>query len=65
MIAQEIGEWFGKVQGIARMEWLGAVYLKCPYFERAVNFGAGVVEMNSGERGKRSQPENASDNEKA
>src|SRR6266446_6369770 len=54
MIAQEIANALGRVAGIAKVEVAGGGYLNA-YFERAVFWG-GVIEENSGERGKRAQP---------
>ncbi len=62
MIAQEIANELGRVDGIAKVEVAGGGYLNA-YFERAVFWG-GVVEENSGERGKRAQPRDAEDTEK-
>src|SRR5258707_1991788 len=62
MIAQEIANGLGRVDGIAKVEVAGGGYLNA-YFERAVFWG-GVVEENSGERGKRAQRRDAEDTEK-
>ncbi len=62
MIAQEIANELGRVDGIAKVEVAGGGYLNA-YFERAVFWG-GVVEESSGERGKRAQPRDAEDTEK-
>ncbi len=62
MIAQEIANALGRVAGIAKVEVAGGGYLNA-YFERAVFWG-GVIEENSGERGKRAQRRDAEDTEK-
>src|SRR5258708_18236357 len=62
MIAQEIANGLGKVEGIAKVEVAGGGYLNA-YFERAVFWG-GVIEENSRERGKRAQRRDADDTEK-
>src|SRR5260370_12087547 len=62
MIAQEIANGLGKVEGIAKVEVAGGGYLN-EYFERAVFWG-GVIEENSRERGKRAQRRDADDTEK-
>src|SRR6266446_1210483 len=62
MIAQEIVNGLGRVEGIAKMEVAGGGYLNA-YFERAVFWG-GVIEENSGESGKRAQRRDAEDTEK-
>src|SRR5258706_1252248 len=62
MIAQEIANGLGRVDGIAKVEVAGGGYLNA-YFERAVFWG-GVVEENSGESGKRAQRRDAEDTEK-
>src|SRR5258706_1155877 len=62
MIAQEIANGLGRVDGIAKVEVAGGGYLNA-YFERGVFWG-GVIEENGGERGKRAQPRDAEDTEK-
>jgi arginyl-tRNA synthetase len=62
MIAQEIANGLGRVDGIAKVEVAGGGYLNA-YFERGVFWG-GVMEENSGERGKRAQRKDAADTEK-
>src|SRR5437660_6529256 len=62
MIAQEIANALGRVAGIAKVEVAGGGYLNA-YFGRAVIWG-GVIEENSGERGKRAQRRDAEDTEK-
>src|SRR6266404_4608706 len=62
MIAQEIANGLGRVDGIAKVEVAGGGYLNA-YFERGVFWG-GVIEENGGERGKRAQRRDAEDAEK-
>ncbi len=62
LIAQEIANGLGKVEGIARVEVAGGGYLNA-YFERAV-FWDGVIKENSEEKGKRAQRRDAEDAEK-
>jgi arginyl-tRNA synthetase len=62
LIAQEIANDLGKVEGIAKVEVAGGGYLNA-YFERGVFWG-GVIEENSEERGKRAQSRDAEGAEK-
>src|SRR5260370_13341027 len=57
MIAQEIANGLGKVEGIAKVEVAGGGDLDAD-FERAVFWG-GVIEGNSWERGKRAERRDA------